>query len=117
MVLIVILILVVLESRCKMKEFIEKLVSRLEEEIDIIKDEVYRDYEERIIEECAIENVIDIVNELAEEYNNDFCEWKFTKSVVNGGYFYSSGCNHKRFSDLHNFEFCPYCGKKIKVVE
>ena len=53
-----------------MKEFIEKLVSRLEEEIDIIKDEVYRDYEERIIEECAIENVIDIVNELAEEYNN-----------------------------------------------
>ena len=69
MVLIVILILVVLESRCKMKEFIEKLVSRLEEEIDIIKDEVYRDYEERIIEECAIENVIDIVNELAEEYS------------------------------------------------
>ena len=53
-----------------MKEFVEKLVSRLEEEIDIIKDEVYRDYEERIIEECAIENVIDIVNQLAEEYIN-----------------------------------------------
>ena len=53
-----------------MKEFIEKLIGRLEEEIDIIKDEVYRDYEERIIEECAIENVIDIVNELAEEYIN-----------------------------------------------
>ena len=53
-----------------MKEFIEKLVSRLEEEIDIIKDEVYREYEERIIEECAIENVIDIVNELAEKYIN-----------------------------------------------
>lgn len=53
-----------------MKEFIDKLIGRLEEEIDIIKDEVYRDYEERIIEECAIENVIDIVNELAEEYIN-----------------------------------------------
>ena len=52
---------------------------------------------------------------LAEEYNNDFCEWKFMKTVV--AYFYSSGCNHKRFSDLHGFEFCPYCGKKIKVVK
>ena len=54
-----------------MKEFIEKLIGRLEEKIDVIKDEIYRDYEERIIEECAIENVIDIVNELAEEYRND----------------------------------------------
>ena len=53
-----------------MKEFVNKLIGRLEEEIDIIKDEVYRDYEERIIEECAIENVIDIINELAEKYIN-----------------------------------------------
>ena len=109
-----------------MKEFVDKLIGRLEELqkqrtgcSNITCDKCK--YDKECFEgekgfKVTIDKFIKFVNELAEEYNNDFCEWKFTKSVVNGGYFYSSGCNHKRFSDLHNFEFCPYCGKKIKVV-
>ena len=83
-----------------MKEFINKLIGRLDEL--------------GWLEDTPLE---EIVNELAEEFANDCCKWKFTKSIVDGGYFYNSGCNHKRFSDLHGFEFCPYCGKKIKVVK
>jgi hypothetical protein len=93
-----------------MKEFVNKLIDRLEE-LHIIHSNKYAQWN------GAIDEVIDIVNELAEECKDDCCEWKFTKSVVDSGYFYSSGCNHKRFPDLHSFEFCPYCGKKIKVVE
>ena len=94
-----------------MKEFVDKLIEKLTK----VKGH-YGYYGSEECEYIPYDYSISIINELADEYNNDFCEWKFTKSVVNGGYFYSSSCNHKRFSDLHNFEFCPYCGKKIKVV-
>lgn len=119
-----------------MKQFIDKLIGRLEEEsdyepIDYDCCDISCTDEQHFI---ATDKAIEIVNQLAEEHKddiqtidvsellgeqeqvNDFCEWKFTKSVADGGYFYSSGCNHKRFSDLHSFEFCPYCGKKIKVA-
>jgi hypothetical protein len=84
----------------------EKLIERLEEE----KSDWNCDYN------VPINKAIEIVKDLASEHNNDFCEWKFVKSVSDGGYFYSSGCSHKRFSDLHSFEFCPYCGKEIKII-
>lgn len=99
-----------------MKEFVERLKSRLEEEKHIVYEyESSSQYEATQRTVVDYEDIIEIVNELEEECNNDCCEWKFMKTVV--AYFYSSGCNHKRFSDLHDFEFCPYCGKKIKVVK
>ena len=42
--------------------------------------------------------------------SDDVCEWKHSGNVY-------ISCNHKRFTDLHSFDYCPYCGKKIKVVE
>ena len=45
-----------------------------------------------------------------EENKDDVCEWKYSGNVY-------ISCNYKRFTDLHSFEYCPYCGKKIKVVE
>ena len=92
-----------------MKDFIEKLIGRLEE-LTHDNPMITRNY---ILRKEAIK----IINQLAEEYKGGFCEWKYTKSVSEGGYFYSCGCIHKRFSDLHDFEYCPYCGKKIKVVK
>lgn len=41
--------------------------------------------------------------------NDDVCEWKYSGNVY-------ISCNYKRFTDLHSFEYCPYCGKKIKIV-
>lgn len=53
---------------------------------------------------------------LAEEYNNDFCEWKEDEKF---NWFFKSPHEGvgivKEESGL--FNFCPYCGKKIKVVE
>lgn len=113
-----------------MKDFVEKLIERLgelknetESEMNLLLDREYLlpcsmnqiDMEEYRV--STFEETIEIVKQLAEEYENDFCEWKFTKSVADGVYIFSSGCNHKRFSDLNGFEYCPYCGKKIKVVQ
>lgn len=50
-----------------MKEFIEKLNGKLEEEIKKINDEPWLDCEERIKKQCIYCKTIKIVNELAEE--------------------------------------------------
>lgn len=88
-----------------MKEFIEKLIGRLEEQ----KSDWNYDYN------VPINDAIEIVNQLAEEYNNDFCEWK-----LDGVYLM---CQHKTElfvscleDEKHRYKYCPICGKKIKVV-
>lgn len=51
---------------------------------------------------------------LAEEYNNDFCEWS-----KQGGYnfwLHKTSCGTEDIFD-DSYVFCPYCGKKIKVVD
>ena len=78
-----------------MKEFVEKLIERLEEKA----------------EEC-----IEIVNELAEEYNNDFCEWEYDD--FEDAWQTSCGTSFSLCdSDKEITHYCPCCGKKIKVVE
>lgn len=99
-----------------MKEFIEKLIGRLEkfQEISKVKG-IYGEYR-------AYSNAIQIVNQLAEEYNNDFCEWKFeTTGIV----WHCNGCETYNLPYAMNLRIiaddfeckCPHCGKKIKVVE
>lgn len=100
-----------------MKEFIDKLIGRLEEYktktyVTGITNDAYE------FGACSgMDSAIKIVNELAEEYNNDFCEWKYD------GIMYDR-CPHTEtlFARIHNcdekiFKYCPYCGKKIKVVK
>ena len=90
-----------------MKEFIEKLIGRLEEYIETAKAE--GDYTYIKPFEIAKEEV----NQLAEEYNNDFCEWKWGIDSA------QVQCMGDRilFDSRRLFSYCPYCGKKIKVVE
>ena len=50
--------------------------------------------------------------------SDDFCEWKYNDSE----YYFESSCDHLHIfmSDgpkENEYDFCPYCGKKIKVVE
>ena len=90
-----------------MKEFIDKLIERLEEE----KNEAVASNVR-----WAYSKTISIVNELAEEYNNDFCEWKPHHRFEG---FVRAGCRPTSLKLEHatvEFEFCPYCGKKIKVA-
>lgn len=105
-----------------MKEFIEKLICRLEE-ISVSRDNdgVINGCNMGICEDddclkCLKKKVISIVNELAEEHNNGFCEWK-----LDGVYLL---CQHNTElviscleEEKHRYTYCPYCGKKIKVVE
>ena len=122
-----------------MKEFIEKLIGRLEEQQAEAENEMHRlrsgdyvlpcSYDITDIKEIASESFkesIEIVNELAEEYINtstdtssDYCEWKL---IDEEGNVYDTSCRNPHIlidgSPIdNNYEFCPYCGKKIKVVE
>ena len=112
-----------------MKEFIEKQIERLEE----LSIPIY-DSDGEIKNKVVFTDIAkNIVNELAEEYINTstdtsidtsidtssgYCEWKpidEEKSI------YKSVCKKQSLYDGNPtesmYEFCPYCGKKIKVVE
>ena len=90
-----------------MKEFIEKLIGRLE----------YLQKDKYVLAPTVcyvLEGVKQYVNQLAEEYNNDFCEWH---KVKNGNAY---KCHtHAEIHDSRVLDWCvcPYCGKKIKVVK
>ena len=60
------------------------------------------------IQVVSFKDAIEIVNNGG--ISDDVCEWKHSGNVF-------ISCNYKRFTDLHSFEHCPYCSKKIKVVE
>lgn len=68
---------------------------------------------------CCVEchnKVIEIVKQ--GDVSDDVCEYRITDKVV-----YAS-CNNKQiasafcwFNECGDYKYCPYCGKKIKVVE
>ena len=64
----------------------------------------------------SIHKAIEIVKQ--SDVSDDFCEWKYNDSE----YYFESSCDHLHvfMSDgpkENEYDFCPYCGKKIKVVE
>ena len=105
-----------------MKEFVEKLIGRLEEEKNIIRNNYFLCRGKPAVlndRMRRIEDSIKIVNQLAEEYNNEVCEWKitFNKDIHRE---YKPLCSEDGFIDMtgyFDYKYCPYCGKKIKVVE
>lgn len=104
-----------------MKEFIENLISRLEEEREK-SFEKYRESFELYVEEFwrgrmgGFADAISIVNQLAEEYNNDFCEWKKTDKRKSSPYHHALKHGNITLEFHDDFKFCPYCGKKIKIA-
>lgn len=112
-----------------MKEFIEKLIGRLGELKEIEKnradscdEEGYGDGEQIYDDGRSqgrfeqSQKIIQIVNELAEEYENDFCEWKYIDSTSYNATIPCRG-NTMNIKSMRYYTYCPYCGKKIKVVE
>ena len=56
----------------------------------------------------------DIIIRKYEENKDDVCEWKVKSN------YYVTKCSHDTdvmYGLKQDFKFCPYCGKKIKVVE
>ena len=59
----------------------------------------------------------DIIIRKFEENKDDVCEWKYNDTE----YYWESSCDHLHIfmSDgpkENNYEYCPYCGKQIKIV-
>lgn len=93
------------------------LIERLEEEYnkwcDIYNKEMYNEYPDGRSD--GIDSAIEIVNQLAEEYNNDFCEWK--KVVIDSTELIREPHRMYLFKESDDkWEYCPYCGKKIKIA-
>lgn len=106
-----------------MKEFIEKMISRLEEELALADKEKERCVKKNPLQfdsakgyASGVSMAIEIVNKLAKEYNDDFCEWQPNKQF---NWFLKSPHEGVGITQEEKgfFKFCPYCGKKIKVVE
>ena len=105
-----------------MKEFIEKLNERLEHLLNNFGEhceEWGSDKEgnchRNSCSDCVLTHAIEIVNQLAEEYNNDFCEWQ--EKTAGGIKLVKEPHRQRLFHIEEERQFCPYCGKKIKVVE
>lgn len=93
-----------------MKEAFELIIERLKLPQGVAKR--YLDFKVA----KAYGNAIEIVKQVAEECNNDFCEWK-----IDGVYL---RCQHDTElvitcleEEGYRYKYCPVCGKKIKVVE
>ena len=102
-----------------MNEFIEKLISRLEKEEEYQLKKADECEQKQAFEMISVSKsrrknaqcfdvAIQVVNQLVEEYNNDFCEHTLGSGVTSCG---------KIFRGDSESGKCPYCGKKIKVVE
>ena len=71
---------------------------------------------------CVVDDAIEIVKRGG--VFDDVCEWKYTKEIMDNAEF-KVGCNPNALKrgvvpnnfSYHDFKYCPYCGKKIKVVE
>ena len=69
------------------------------------------------VQQNAWKNALDMVNEAEAKWEEDCCEWKKYKDKrIN-----YKNCKWRNEDideySVEQFEFCPYCGKKIKVVE
>ena len=105
-----------------MQEVLEKIIEKLEEMIH--PKQLYfckyarggckhLDNDDKDCMECVVENAIEIVKQVG--VSDDVCEWK-DKEL----YGYYTSCTEFRSciacKDKY-WKYCPYCGKKIKVVE
>ena len=102
---------------------VDKVVEELEERADFLKDctkygnknakQQAESYNTMMMYEVA-----DLVDDLIEIVKNggvddDVCEWRLIKGYK---FLHKTSCGNT-FDMENNFKYCPFCGKKIKVVE
>ena len=99
---------------------VDKVVEELEERKALHERLV--DYETKngtVTEKYQHIKAIDVLNDAIEIVkqgcvSDDVCEWKVKSN------YYVTKCSHDTdvmYGLKQDFKFCPYCGKKIKVVE
>ena len=107
-----------------MQEVFEKIKERLEEKKskyqNLADSSNFDGWHEEDIKYTAkadmCEEIIEIVNQVAEEYEQEVCEWK-----VDNKFDWVIKSPHENLGMIKEenglYHYCPYCGKKIKVVE
>ena len=102
---------------------IDKVVDELEKELSLADKEKERCTGENNLQfdsakgyASGISTAIEIVKQVG--VSDDVCEWKYNDSE----YYWESSCEHLHIfmsdgPEENEYKFCPYCGKKIKVVE
>ena len=97
-------------------------IEMLKQIYNITEDEIYSwviNKQERTIKRIKKDTQSTKTNaERIRKMTDDVCEWKYNDSE----YYFESSCEHLHIfmSDgpkENEYRFCPYCGKKIKVVE
>ena len=63
------------------------------------------------IEEKAYNFYLNCINEAEAKWEADCCEQKWNKE----DWWYDTSCGH--ILEPHSYNFCPYCGKRIKISE
>lgn len=89
----------------------------INEVLDELKElKAYAVYEDINADTKWLDKAIEIVKQGG--VSDDMCEYRITDKMV-----YAS-CNNKQiasafcwFNECGDYKYCPYCGKKIKVVE
>ena len=95
-------------------------VGKIVEELELIRAKKTCNKEKcdtkEICRICVVDDAIEIVKRGG--VFDDVCEYKIKDKVI-----YAS-CNNKQiasafcwFNECGDYKYCPYCGKKIKVVE
>ena len=98
---------------------IDKVVEELEENASRYTKKYNTPYGNngyRDVKAISIHKAIEIVKQSG--VSDDVCEWKYNDSE----YYFESSCEHLHIfmSDgpkENEYRFCPYCGKRIKVME
>lgn len=64
------------------------------------------------------DEVVEIVNQVASEYGEEVCEWfKYDYRTIAPRNHDVENPYWRIPEDMSKLKYCPYCGKKIKVVE
>ena len=97
-----------------MKEAFELIKERLEEESKFAVLLLNGKTDRYVAGVCDTnKKAIQIVSEVEAEYENDVCEWE--RIAINT---YSNRTHDEIYgSRVLDWCACPYCGKKVKVVE
>ena len=91
-------------------------VDKVVEELEEAKHEIFLSDDDLEYYQNGIDDAIEIVKQGG--VSDDVCEYKIKDKVI-----YDS-CNNKQiasdfcwFNECGDYKYCPYCGKKIKIVD
>lgn len=91
----------------------DKVIRELEEYIcykqDICSDGFCKE------DKCPVNNAIQTIRELQSKAD-EVCEWEYLTSTSYQARIHCNGFI-RNIKSMKNYKFCPYCGRKIKVIE